>query len=233
MYTYLYLILNILSISYPLLKTWDERVWMRKNQREIWISTVMVASFFIVWDVLFTMSGFWGFNSDYLVGIHIVNLPLEEVLFFFCIPYACIFIYEVVRYFDRTNWFKSVGKAINVFWLLLSVGLLVMGYDRWYSVVTAILLIALLLLHQFVIKSNKEYLGRFYLSFIFILIPFIVVNGILTGTFILDQVVWYSENEIIGLRILTIPVEDLFYCLLMMLTIVTIYEWLLTRKKIK
>lgn len=231
MLTYLYLALNLFSISYPLVKTWDDRVLMRKNQREIWISTTIVAAFFIVWDVLFTQQGFWGFNPNYLVGINIINLPLEEVLFFFCIPYACIFIYEVVRYFDKKNSFRSVGKVFNAVWLILTIGLLVVGYDKWYSMVTAVLLITLLLLHQFVIKLNKEYLGRFYLSFIFILIPFILVNGILTGTFIPDQVVWYSEQEIIGFRILTIPVEDLFYCLLMMLSIVTIYEGLIAKKK--
>lgn len=231
MLTYLYLFLNIFSISYPLFKTWDERVLMRQNQKEIWFSIVIVAFVFIVWDSVFTSFGFWGFNQNYLVGLSIVNLPIEEVLFFFCIPYACVFIYEVIRYYDKNNSVQKWGKRINVVWLLLSVGLLITGWEKWYTFLTAILLILLLSVHQFVLTNNRAYLGRFYLAFLFILIPFLLVNGVLTGSFIPDQVVWYNESEIIGFRLYTIPVEDTFYCLLMMLSVITIYESSLRRKE--
>lgn len=230
MSSFLYLTLNIVSILYPLIKTWDKRVDMLKNQKQIWISTFLVALFFIIWDVLFTKAGFWGFNPEYLIGLNIVNLPIEEILFFFCIPYACVFIFEVVRYYDTRNIFENSGKWINAALIILTMSLLILGFDKWYTSVTSVLLIILLFAHQFLIKNNRQYLGRFYLSFIFILIPFLVVNGILTGSFIPEQVVWYSDMEIISIRIFTIPLEDLFYCLLMMLSIVTIYQALVNKR---
>jgi lycopene cyclase domain-containing protein len=40
---------------------------------------------------------------------------------------------------------------------------------------------------------------------------FLSVNGILTGSLIDSPIVNYNENEIIGFRIFTIPIEDSFY----------------------
>jgi lycopene cyclase domain-containing protein len=38
-----------------------------------------------------------------------------------------------------------------------------------------------------------------------------IVNGILTGSLIEKEVVWYNPDEILGLRVLTIPAEDFVY----------------------
>ena len=47
---------------------------------------------------LFTHAGVWGFNSRYTVGANVAGLPLEEILFFFCIPYASLFTYFALNY---------------------------------------------------------------------------------------------------------------------------------------
>jgi lycopene cyclase domain-containing protein len=72
-------------------------------------------------------------------------------------------------------------------------------------------------------------MGRLYLAFGMILIPFFIVNGILTGSFIDDQVVWYNNDENLGIRIGTIPLEDTFYALLLFTMNVSLYEWLRAR----
>ena len=51
----------------------------------------------------------------------------------------------------------------------------------------------------------------FYTTFILIIIPFLIINGALTGLFFDQTVVWYNNKEILGLRIFTIPIEDAFY----------------------
>jgi len=53
-----------------------------------------------------------------------------------------------------------------------------------------------------------------------------VVNGLLTGTGLDKPVVWYNEAEIIGWRIGSIPFEDVFYGMLLILCNVLVYEWL-------
>ena len=70
----------------------------------------------------------------------------------------------------------------------------------------------------------------FFATYLVVLIPFFIVNGMLTGTGIEDQVVWYSNAENMGLRMGTIPVEDTIYNLGMLLTVFGITEILEARK---
>jgi lycopene cyclase domain-containing protein len=60
-----------------------------------------------------------------------------------------------------------------------------------------------------------EYLSRFYIAFLIILVPFFIVNGILTGTGLEEPVVWYNDDENLGIRLLTIPIEDIGYAFTM------------------
>ncbi len=73
---------------------------------------------------------------------------------------------------------------------------------------------------------KPKFLGKFYLSYLFILIPFVLVNGILTGTGIESPVVWYNDAENLGIRLGTIPVEDTIYGMMLILMNVTIFETL-------
>jgi lycopene cyclase domain-containing protein len=64
------------------------------------------------------------------------------------------------------------------------------------------------------------------------LIPFILVNGVLTGSGIADQVVWYNNLENCGVRFFTIPIEDATYAFTMILSTLYITDYLESRKKV-
>jgi lycopene cyclase domain-containing protein len=209
--------------------SFDRRLNFYKDWKYFFPGLFMTLAFFIAWDVLYTHWGIWGFNERYLTGINIINLPLEEWLFFITIPYSCVFTYAALKYLVRKDYFGPWSSTIT--WILI-LALTVIGaihYDHLYTSVTFGLTAVFLLLHLLVFKS--DYLGRFYFTFLIILIPFFIVNGILTGSFIEDEVVYYDDSMNLGIRMFTIPVEDSIYGMLLILMNVTFYEWFKRRSK--
>lgn len=215
---YLYITLDLLSFLIPFAFSFHPKKPFAPSWKAWLPALVLPALLFIAWDEWFACLRVWGFNEKYLIGINLGHLPIEEILFFFCIPYACLFTYHAVGELRE----PYNGKALT--WVLI-VGLAATGikyFDRWYTVVTCLGLALLLLLLATRIKPS--YLGRYYFSFLFVLVPFFLINGILTGSWIDDPVVWYNDEENLGIRIGTIPLEDFFYGMLLTLMNVAIYE---------
>jgi len=79
---------------------------------------------------------------------------------------------------------------------------------------------------------RSGYLGYFFQAYAISLIPFLIVNGVLTNGIARissEPVVWYNNAENLSLRIIGIPVEDFFYSMLLLLLNVTVYEYLKRR----
>lgn len=223
----LYLIVNFASFIVPFLFSFHPKLLFYKRWGYAWPAIILTAILFIIWDEYFTRLGIWGFNPSYLSGYEIFNLPVEEVLFFICIPYACLFTYHCFGILIRKNHFYRYEKTITIILLTFLVVAALICYSRLYTVVTFTALALFLAFARFIVKA--PWLSRFYFSYLVLLLPFTIVNGILTGTGLQDPVVWYNNSEIIGYRILTIPVEDVFYGMLLILMVVHIYEWLRKR----
>lgn len=168
--------------------------------------------------------GVWGFNPRYLVGIEISNLPLEEVLFFFCIPYACVFTFHCLDLFIKKSIPISAERILTFLFAVVFAILALSNSDKIYTMVTFAGLSLLLVLCRYVLKIS--WLGKFYIIYTILLLPFLIVNGLLTGTALDEPVVWYNEAAIFGIRILTIPVEDVFYGMGLILMNVLIYSYL-------
>jgi lycopene cyclase domain-containing protein len=183
---------------------------------------------FIPWDIAFTNNSFWGFNEDYITGIKFLNLPIEEWLFFICIPYACIFThYSLLELSPKFKFSKRITSIIYTSIVTTLIVTLWYHYDKWY---TALNFGYALLVLGFIINYKPQILPSFFATYIIILIPFFLVNGVLTGTGIEDQVVWYNNTQNIDIRMATIPIEDTIYNLGMLLTVFGVIEVLEQRK---
>lgn len=215
---YTYLILNLACIFFPFILSFDKKIAYYKLWKPLFIGILISAAFFIIWDIFFTKLGVWSFNPTYIMGIYIFNLPIEEILFFITVPYACIFIYEVVNGYTKRD-VIGCGKPYSVVISVICLVLIILFHDKTYTLVNASICLIMLLYAAFIYKSQN--LGRFFLAYFISLIPFLICNGLLTAL----PVVIYNNNENMNLRLFTIPLEDTLYGLSLMLIPILIMDY--------
>ncbi len=228
---YTYLLLDLGTLIFPLLLSFDRKVAFYTHWWRLFPAIGVAGAVFIIWDHFFTVAnytfeaagqqwtGIWNFNPEYLTGIYIASLPIEEWLFFLVVPYACVFIYEVLKAYFPNDRLAPYGNNITLFFGGFSMVLAIMNYEQWYTVTTFGGL-AILLYGSYMRKV--PYMSRFFGMYIVQLIPFFLVNGVLTGL----PVVVYNNAENLGIRIGTVPAEDSFYSMFLLLLTITVYEYL-------
>lgn len=221
MSTYLWINLGVVFV--PLIASFHPAVKHYRNWRAILFAIGLPGLLFILWDVLFTRWRIWGFNEEHLLGTRFLGLPIEEILFFLAIPYACLFSYE---WFRRQGTLAAYSRQSRITLLVVAVALIplaVFSYPRIYTV-SAALVASLFLLCQFG-RREQRYGPYFLITYLVIYaLPFILVNGLLTGSWISGAVVWYDNAQNLGLRILTIPLEDFIYGMALLAMNVALYE---------
>jgi lycopene cyclase domain-containing protein len=227
---FFYFILMIFSLAYPLAQSFERRINYYSKWSRLLPSIIVMMILFIPWDIWFTDLSVWQFNSDYICGIKFFLLPLEEWLFFIIIPFACVFIHEVLNYFFNKQ--LDSGSYIKIAYSLACIlaYFSVIYSDRLYTLIC----FSLTSLSLFILAIHKpNWIGTFFRTYFVSLIPFLIINGFLTGSFNETPIVSYSSSQIIGLRILNIPIEDSMYNLLMLLIVISIYERKSTLNRIK
>ena len=217
----LYACLLVGSFSVPFLYTVLKQDFI-KNWKEFIVSTTVVALFFLGWDYIFTERGVWGFNLDYCLGIEFSGMPLEEWLFFFIIPFCSLFAhFALFSFLPSLSLSKGVTMVLSLVVISVSLILALVYIQRDYTFIN-FLVLAVVMFAGLVFQI--ETLQRFFISFLLILIPFFIVNGTLTGMFTGEPVVWYNDKENLGLRIVSIPVEDIGYAFSMLFSNLFIYK---------
>ncbi len=220
-----YLALNVCTVLFPLLLSFDKKVQFYKSWKHLFPSLLISGVLYLIWDFIFTFKQVWSFNSDYILGINLFNLPLEEILFFITVPFACLFIYACIGSYFKTSYLNKFVSVINCSLIALSLVLLILFYNRIYSLVNFATLACLMVYIQI---KKPAYIGQFYLAYFISLLPFYIINGYLTSL----PVVIYHPLENMGFRVGTIPFEDHFYSLSLMLLNVLFYEYFKSNSKL-
>lgn len=217
----LYLWLNIGTLAFPFLLSFNKLGHFYKRWYAVFPAIGVMALFFIPWDIWFTARDVWGFNEDYLVGANVINLPIEEWLFFLCIPYACLFLYDQLVVLNTKNILKPFERYLDFVVMGIAAAFLVRGFGNYYTTFLCISVLVFCAI-KLLLKSPNN--GIFYLSYIIILLPFSMVNGVLTGYITEDPIVWYNNAENLGVRFYTIPIEDFLYYYLIFGMCYTVFE---------
>jgi lycopene cyclase domain-containing protein len=212
-----YLAINLAILSIPFLFSFWKPVSYYRRWPALLFAFLTAGTAYIVWDGLvsagavsaawdgWAKSQHWGFNPEYLLGIKILSLPLEEILFFVAAPYSSIFIYESLRAFSRE---KRVPfpMALHV---VLAAGFFAaaavfngQGYTQLAMISCGLFFAASAFLNRDMVQSR-----HYWLFILIAYLPFLIFNHLLTA----PPVVVYNPEAIWGIRILSIPLEDFFY----------------------
>ncbi len=220
-----YALLLAVSVAIPIVRSFEAKIRFWKKWPAMFAGIFVMMLVYIPWDIIFTQRGVWAFNHQYVSGMYIAGLPVEEWLFFVIISYCVVFTYEVIKLF-----LPKVSFPKTAYWMSVILGgmFLVLAAFFAHQVYTLVVMLVAgsLALMQPLIRSHKTWLTHFYLTYLVTLVPFFLVNGILTSF----PVVTYNDLENFGIRLFTIPLEDSIYLLGMMYIVVMVYEKMLARK---
>lgn len=209
MWQYTYLAINFFTIIICFIFSFHLKIKFHRHFKAFLLSSIVVALFFIAWDVWFNANGVWWFNDKYLIGKRLFGLPIEELLFFICIPFSCVFTYFCLDKFFKLDWKPSVEKVFVIISIISCLILAILFRDKIYSFVTFLTTAITLIILYFVLKV--KWIGKASFIYLVLMPGFLAVNGILTGTGLDSPIVNYNPEDFIGLRILTIPIEDTVY----------------------
>jgi len=222
---YTYLLINLLTLLFPLLLSFDKKVAFYKSWKYLWQGMLITGLIFLFWDILFTIDGVWSFNPKYVIGTNIIGLPVEEILFFLTVPFACTFIYACLNYYLKWQINIRLTQVISNIIVIFSILILVFYHHHMYTRVSFTLVAFLVILFQFILKVR--WLNNFYVAYLVALVPFYIINGILTSL----PVVLYNNDQNMGIRLGTIPVEDHFYLMALLLMNIGLFEYFKSKAK--
>jgi lycopene cyclase domain-containing protein len=233
---YTYFVILAASLAGPLLLSFDQKVSFYKKWKYLFPAMLLPALFFLVWDEMKTRNGVWNFSNNHTVGLRISSLPVEEILFFFVVPYCCVFVYECICAYFPSVKNKKWGITVMKVMIVLFIAGAVFSYGKDYTFYTCLFNAAFI---SAVLVFKKFFTGfdasSFLISYSVIVIPFLIVNGFLTAI----PVVTYNDAENLGYRIFSflpwpmhnIPAEDIFYGMLLIMMNIAAFEKIKSRKQ--
>lgn len=213
-----YLLFNFAIAGSAYVMQLHSKLLSKLNKKKLLLAYLLVSLPFVIWDAWAVSKGHWGFNPQYILGIYIGNLALEEVLFFITVPLVMLLVYQVVlQEFPDRSLNKVLSRMVvgalglqGLFWV---VNWPSSGYT--VAVGLASVVVAVLMLVEDNIIHKQSFWVFQGLSFAL----FIAANSVLTSL----PIIIYGESEIIGTRIGTIPIEDFLYKFALINSFITVY----------
>lgn len=183
--------------------------------RAAMLAILSVSLPYLLWDHLVT-GWWWEFHSRYTMQLNIGRLPLEEILFFFSVPWACLIIWENLK--SRIS--GKVRLPVESFVLIASLmlGFVSVMQLRWYSASIA----ALGLLLAGLSWKNSQWLRQ--KNSLVLLVMVAILTSIFNGYLTARPVVRYNPAVKMPWQVFSIPIEDYGYGFVLIAATVMMYE---------
>lgn len=220
---YTYLIFNILISIFPFILSFDRKVAFWRKWPYLIFSIIVTDLIFVTWDSIVTGIGHWSFNEDHLTGIWVLGIPMEELMFFITVPYACVFTFEVIRAYLK-DWEVPFSRPVNFVLAAVLVIMALIFRDQGYTFIVLLYTALVVIL----LSAGKEPLlsrRKFWIFTLGTILLFTVFNMILTAIPVVEygpEHIWGGDGLFNG-RFFTIPLEDFFYNFSMLSTYLLAY----------
>jgi|GEM_PF-779673 lycopene cyclase domain-containing protein len=211
---FFYLFFNLGAVFFAF--ALSKKAKLKINYIALFCSYVLISLPFIVWDIWAVSSGHWWFNQDYVIGLNILGIAIEEIMFFVSVPYVMTVIYLCIR---STALLGSLAtRALIVIIGLIGLVFTVYSEQRGYTNAVGLATILISIGFLFFYDFSRAVVGLWKFQLL-LLAVFIVANSFLTALPIIE----YGQYEFIGFRIGTIPVEDFLFNFILINTFITVY----------
>lgn len=215
--TWAYMFFNLAILLPCLALSHLKKIGPLQRRTQLGWAYATVSMAFIVWDIIAARAGHWGFSTEFTLPFRQLGLPLEEVAFFFTIPFGCMLVWDALEGLQGTVSQMMVRVMTSVIGLA-SFLIVFMHLDRGYTRVAgfvALLVLIILITQRALVQSR-----RFWHFQAITLGLFVVCNLVLTGL----PIITYGAGQIIGWRFVTIPLEDFFFNFALLNSFLLVYE---------
>lgn len=218
-----YLLFNFVVLAGPLAYSFEKNINFRQYWREAFGGIFGSLLVYVAWDSAVT-NRHWYFNAPYMLDFRFFKLPIEEWLFFITVPYACLFVREVLKLVVKNRIVRGLEWARAGMFALLPIGVLVFQSGKEYTGLVLIAFGVVAFLDR-QLRTNTLLQTRTYVFFAAVIGFTLIFNTYLTARPLLI----YAPVYQLDFRIITIPIEDFGYGLTHIALCNIFYEYLKLR----
>lgn len=219
MANYAYFIVLAATVVVPLVLSmvpWRLR-WSAVEWRRLMRVFAFVSVPFVLLDMYSYARGWWAYNPHFVIDARMGGLPIEEIMFFFVVPFACLYLFSA---FTKAGG----GEPLQRPWIWRLVLSLIMVAAMGLAIIEPkertlfdVVLFALVGLKAFLMPPKRTAA----LWLVAVVGLFLVVNTVLTGL----PIVTYNPDFGSRYRIGTIPFEDVLYNFSFLLLCLGVWCW--------
>lgn len=177
---------------------WRSYDWLRLVQVFIFVSIP-----FILLDSISHGRGWWAYNPDFTMSGRLLGLPVEEIMFFFVVPFACLYLYSTAARVVRDEKISRLWLWRAILGLFLTAGLVLITIEPKERTIVDVALFSVVAIIAMIHPPGR--VGALWLLAVVGL--FLIVNTVLTAMPIVSYEATYGSQYRLG----TIPFEDTLY----------------------
>jgi len=215
-----YMLFNFFILIFPLISAFFYKHAKKPLIIPAVISLLVSAFIFIGWDIAVT-DYFWRFNQNYVLGIKLIKIPIEEVLFFFTVPFACLFLYVNFEKLFKSKTIINSNLLLTIIVIILFLGGYFFMLKRYYPAVVFLYLAIVWFFDLFFLKTRLTTKVVYWYFMVVVFFLTFIFNYYLTKR----PVVIYNDSVNLNIRLLTIPVEDFIYGISLITTVLVFYHF--------